>query len=75
MIGRSGKKRQQDYHQLSRGNSYNGGDYLLAIKLMRTGAKKRPSYRVIVKEKQSNVTGVSRERRHIQSHREPAEII
>ena len=30
---------------------------LLAIKLMRTGAKKSPSYRVVVKEKQSNRDG------------------
>jgi small subunit ribosomal protein S16 len=30
---------------------------LLAIKLMRTGAKKRPSYRVVVKEKQSKRDG------------------
>jgi len=30
---------------------------LLAIKLMRTGAKKSPSYRVVVKEKQSKREG------------------
>ena len=30
---------------------------MLAIKLMRTGAKKRPAYRVIVKEKQSKRDG------------------
>jgi small subunit ribosomal protein S16 len=30
---------------------------LLAIQLMRTGAKKRPSYRVVVKEKQSKRDG------------------
>jgi small subunit ribosomal protein S16 len=30
---------------------------LLAIKLMRTGAKKRPSYRIVVKEKQSKRGG------------------
>jgi small subunit ribosomal protein S16 len=30
---------------------------LLAIKLMRTGAKKSPSYRVVVKEKQSKRDG------------------
>jgi small subunit ribosomal protein S16 len=30
---------------------------LLAIKLMRTGAKKRPSYRIVVKEKQSKRDG------------------
>jgi len=32
-------------------------DELLAIKLMRTGAKKKPSYRVVVKEKQSKRDG------------------
>jgi small subunit ribosomal protein S16 len=30
---------------------------LLAIKLMRTGAKKSPSYRIVVKEKQSKRDG------------------
>ena len=30
---------------------------MLAIKLMRTGAKKSPSYRIIVKEKQSKRDG------------------
>lgn len=30
---------------------------MLAIKLMRTGAKKRPMYRVVVKEKQSKRDG------------------
>jgi small subunit ribosomal protein S16 len=30
---------------------------LLAIQLMRTGAKKKPSYRVVVKEKQSKRDG------------------
>ena len=30
---------------------------MLAIKLMRTGAKKSPSYRVVVKEKQSKRDG------------------
>ena len=34
-----------------------GGNDLLAIKLMRTGAKKQPSYRIIVKEKQSKRDG------------------
>ncbi len=34
-----------------------GGRDLLAIKLMRTGAKKRASYRVVVKEKQSKRDG------------------
>lgn len=36
---------------------YLGGETLLAIKLMRTGAKKSPSYRVVVKEKQSKRDG------------------
>lgn len=30
---------------------------MLAIRLMRTGAKKRPSYRIVVKEKQSKRDG------------------
>ena len=30
---------------------------MLAIKLMRTGAKKQPSYRIVVKEKQSKRDG------------------
>jgi small subunit ribosomal protein S16 len=34
-----------------------GGKDLLAIKLMRTGAKKRAQYRVVVKEKQSKRDG------------------
>jgi len=34
-----------------------GETNLLAIKLMRTGAKKSPSYRVVVKEKQSKREG------------------
>jgi small subunit ribosomal protein S16 len=34
-----------------------GETKLLAIKLMRTGAKKSPSYRVVVKEKQSKRDG------------------
>jgi small subunit ribosomal protein S16 len=48
---------------------------LLAIKLMRTGAKKRPSYRIIVKEKQSKRDGAYLE--NIGTYnptREPAEI-
>jgi small subunit ribosomal protein S16 len=48
---------------------------LLAIKLMRTGAKKRPSYRVVVKEKQSKRDGAYLE--NIGTYnptREPAEI-
>src|SRR5437870_12863064 len=40
-----------------RGNKAVGGRHLLAIKLMRTGAKKRPSYRIVVKEKQSKRDG------------------
>lgn len=34
-----------------------GGTTLLAIRLMRMGAKKRPSYRVIVKEQRSKRDG------------------
>jgi small subunit ribosomal protein S16 len=52
-----------------------GGKVLLAIKLMRTGAKKRPSYRVVVKEKQSKRDGAYLE--NIGTYnptREPAEI-
>lgn len=48
---------------------------MLAIKLMRTGAKKRPSYRIIVKEKQSKRDGAYLE--NIGTYnptREPAEI-
>jgi len=48
---------------------------LLAIKLMRTGAKKQPSYRVIVKEKKSKRDGAYLE--NIGTYnptREPAEI-
>ena len=48
---------------------------MLAIKLMRTGAKKRPSYRVVVKEKQSKRDGAYLE--NIGTYnptREPAEI-
>lgn len=33
------------------------GENLLAISLMRTGAKKRPSYRIVVKEKRSKRDG------------------
>jgi small subunit ribosomal protein S16 len=48
---------------------------LLAIKLMRTGAKKRPSYRVIVKEKQSKRDGSYLENLGTYNPtREPAEI-
>jgi small subunit ribosomal protein S16 len=38
-------------------SGYSKEDHLLAIKLMRTGAKKSPSYRVVVKEKQSKRDG------------------
>jgi len=48
---------------------------LLAIKLMRTGAKKRPSYRIIVKEKQSKRDGAYLENLDTDNPtREPAEI-
>jgi small subunit ribosomal protein S16 len=48
---------------------------LLAIKLMRTGAKKRPSYRVVVKEKKSKRDGAYLE--NVGTYdptRQPAEI-
>ncbi len=48
---------------------------MLAIKLMRTGAKKRPSYRIIVKEKQSKRDGAYLE--NIGTYnptRQPAEV-
>ena len=48
---------------------------MLAIKLMRTGAKKRPSYRIVVKEKQSKRDGAYLE--NIGTYdptRDPAEI-
>jgi len=52
-----------------------GGKNLLAIKLMRTGAKKRPSYRIIVKEKQSKRDGAYLENLGTYNPaREPAEI-
>ena len=48
---------------------------MLAIKLMRTGAKKRPSYRVIVKEKQSKRDGAYLENVGTYNPtRQPAEI-
>jgi small subunit ribosomal protein S16 len=48
---------------------------LLAIKLMRTGAKKRPSYRIVVKEKQSKRDGAFLENLGTYNPtREPAEI-
>ena len=48
---------------------------MLAIRLMRTGAKKRPSYRIVVKEKQSKRDGACLE--NIGTYnptRDPAEI-
>jgi len=48
---------------------------LLAIKLMRTGAKKSPSYRVVVKEKKSKRDGAYLENLGIYNPtREPVEI-
>jgi small subunit ribosomal protein S16 len=48
---------------------------LLAIRLMRTGAKKRPSYRIVVKEKQSKRDGAFLENLGTYNPtREPAEI-
>jgi small subunit ribosomal protein S16 len=48
---------------------------LLAIRLMRTGAKKRPSYRIVVKEKQSKRDGACLENLGTYNPtREPAEI-
>jgi small subunit ribosomal protein S16 len=48
---------------------------LLAIKLMRTGAKKRPSYRIVVKEKQSKRDGAYLENLGTYDPtRQPAEI-
>ena len=48
---------------------------MLAIKLMRTGAKKRPSYRIVVKEKQSKRDGAYLEKLGTYDPtREPAEI-
>ena len=48
---------------------------MLAIKLMRTGAKKRPSYRVVVKEKQSKRDGAYLENLGTYNPtREPAEV-
>ena len=48
---------------------------MLAIRLMRTGAKKRPSYRIVVKEKQSKRDGAYLE--NVGTYdptRQPAEI-
>jgi small subunit ribosomal protein S16 len=48
---------------------------VLAIKLMRTGAKKSPSYRVVVKEKQSKRDGAYLENLGTYNPtRDPAEI-
>jgi small subunit ribosomal protein S16 len=48
---------------------------LLAIKLMRTGAKKQPSYRIIVKEKKSKRDGAYLENLGTYNPtREPVEI-
>ncbi|MEP6636330.1 MAG: 30S ribosomal protein S16 [Acidobacteriota bacterium] len=48
---------------------------MLAIKLMRTGAKKRPSYRIVVKEKQSKRDGAYLENVGTYNPtRDPAEI-
>lgn len=50
-------------------------DTLLAIRLMRTGAKKRPSYRIVVKEKQSKRDGAFLENLGTYDPtRQPAEI-
>lgn len=55
--------------------SHYGGKDLLAIKLMRTGAKKQPSYRIIVKEKQSKRDGAYLENLGTYNPtREPAEV-
>ncbi len=49
--------------------------HLLAIRLMRTGAKKRPSYRIVVKEKQSKRDGAYLENLGTYNPtRQPAEI-
>ena len=48
---------------------------MLAIRLMRTGAKKQPSYRIVVKEKQSKRDGACLENLGTYNPtREPAEI-
>ncbi len=48
---------------------------MLAIRLMRTGAKKRPSYRIVVKEKHSKRDGACLENLGTYNPtREPAEI-
>src|SRR3954469_24967019 len=54
---------------------FKGDRNLLAIRLMRTGAKKRPSYRIVVKEKQSKRDGAYLENLGTYNPtREPAEI-
>jgi len=54
---------------------FKGERDLLAIKLMRTGAKKRPSYRIVVKEKQSKRDGAYLENLGTYNPtREPAEV-
>jgi small subunit ribosomal protein S16 len=58
-----------------RGNKSTKERNLLAIRLMRTGAKKRPSYRIVVKEKQSKRDGAYLENLGTYNPtREPAEI-
>ena len=48
---------------------------MLAIKLLRTGAKKRPSYRIVVKEKQSKRDGAYLENLGTYNPtRQPAEV-
>ena len=48
---------------------------MLAIRLMRTGAKKRPSYRIVVKEKQSKRDGACLENLGTYNPtRQPAEL-
>lgn len=48
---------------------------MLAIKLMRTGAKKRPSYRIVVKEKKSKRDGACLENLGTYNPtRQPAEV-
>ena len=54
---------------------FTGGEQLLAIRLMRMGAKKRPSYRVIVKEQRSKRDGACLE--NVGTYdptRDPAEV-
>ena len=48
---------------------------MLAISLMRMGAKGKPFYRLVVKEKRSKARRrVSRKRRHVRSDVDPAEV-